>query len=82
MLPTPPQSDAGAVVGAVGGGGEEEFGQAIEFHNWAAKGAADLILPELEENYFDDDNNDDDFDDFLSNWLGKAIQAWQPNEQN
>ena len=59
MLPTPPQSDAGAVVGAVGGGGEEEFGQAIEFHNWAAKGAADLILPEIQENSDVDDGDGD-----------------------
>ena len=45
MLPTPPQADAAA-------DGEEEF--PTEFHNWAAKGAADLILPELEENSDDD----------------------------
>jgi len=53
MLPTPPQSDAaGAVVGTVGGGvgvagAEEEFVEATEFMSWAAKGAADLILPEI-----------------------------------
>ena len=51
MLPTPPQADAAA-------DGEEEF--PTEFHNWAAKGAADLILPELEENSDDDEDTDDD----------------------
>ena len=55
MLPTPPQADAGAGASV---GGEEEF--ATEFHNWAAKGAADLILPELEENSDDDEDTDDD----------------------
>ena len=54
MLPTPPQQDAGAAVGAI----------ATEFHNWAAKGAADLILPEIEENSDDfEDTDDDDGDD-------------------
>ena len=56
MLPTPPQADAGAGVG-----GEEEF--ATEFHNWAVKGAADLILPELEENSDDDEDTGDDHGD-------------------
>ena len=51
MLPTPAQADARA-------GGEEEF--PTEFHNWAAKGAADLIIPELEENSDDDEDTDDD----------------------
>ena len=57
MLPTPPQADAGAggVVGAFSGGGEEEFVEATEFHNWAAKGAADLILPEIQKNSDDDE---------------------------
>ena len=36
MLPTPPQSDAAA-------------GEIKEFHNWAGRGAADLILPEIDE---------------------------------
>ena len=57
MLPTPPQADAGAGASV---GGEEEFVEATEFHNWAAKGAADLILPELEENSDDDEDTDDD----------------------
>ena len=53
MLPTPAQADAAAgVVGAVFGA-EEEF--ATEFHNWAAKGAADLILPEIQKNSDDDE---------------------------
>ena len=52
MLPTPPQ--AGAV------GAKEEFGEATEFISWAAKGAADLILPEIEENSDDDEDTDDD----------------------
>ena len=58
MLPTPAQADARS-------GGEEEF--PTEFHNWAAKGAADLILPEIEENSDEDTGDDhgdgDDFDD-------------------
>ena len=38
MLPTPPpQPDAAA-------------GEMEEFHNWAGRGAADLILPEIKEN--------------------------------
>ena len=37
MLPTPPQADAAA-------------GEVEEFHNWAGKGAADLILPKIKEN--------------------------------
>ena len=41
MLPTPPQSDAAATGPA---GEMEEFGEATEFHNWAGKGAADLLL--------------------------------------
>ena len=49
MLPTPAQADA-AAVGAI----------AREFHSWAAKGAADLIIPELEENSDDDEDTDDD----------------------
>ena len=53
MLPTPAQADARA-------DGEEEEEFATEFHNWAAKGAADLILPELEENSDDDEDTDDD----------------------
>ena len=60
MLPTSPQAGAGAVGG---GGGEEEFGEATEFISWAAKGAADLILPdlpEIEENSDDDKDTDDD----------------------
>ena len=52
MLPTPPQADAAAA------GAEEEF--PTEFHSWAAKGAADLIIPELEENSDDDEDTDDD----------------------
>ena len=49
MLPIPPQAGAGgAVGGGVGGSGaKEEFGEATEFISWAAKGAADLILPEI-----------------------------------
>ena len=55
MLPTPAQADAGADV-------EEEF--PTEFHNWAAKGAADLILPDIEDNSDDEkDTVDDDGDD-------------------
>ena len=50
MLPTPPQADA------LAGAGEEEF--PTEFHNWAAKGAADLILSEIEENYDDDEDTE------------------------
>ena len=57
MLPTPPQ--AGAGVSAVTGS-EEEFGEATEFISWAAKGVADLILPEIEENSDDDEDTDDD----------------------
>ena len=49
MLPTPPQVDAGAVAG------EEE---ATEFMSWATKGAADLILPELEDNSDDDEDTE------------------------
>ena len=48
MLPTPPQS-------ATAVGAEEEFGEATEFISWAAKGAADLVLPEIEENSDDDE---------------------------
>ena len=55
MLPTPPQADA-AAVGVVGG--EGEFVEATEFHNWAAKGAADLILPEIQENSDDDEDTE------------------------
>ena len=51
MLPTPAQAAGGAGVG-----GEEEF--PTEFHNWAAKGAADLILPELEDNSDDDEDTE------------------------
>merc|ERR1719432_554245 len=36
MLPTPLQSDAAA-------------GEIGKFHNWAGRGAADLILPDIEE---------------------------------
>ena len=50
MLPTPPQSDAAA-------------GEIEEFHNWAGRGAADLILPEYKENSDDDEDNEDDDDD-------------------
>ena len=54
MLPTPPQPDDAAAAG----GGEEEFrvwrsnkqfGDPTKFHNWAGRGAADLILPEIKE---------------------------------
>merc|ERR1719222_998298 len=62
MLPTPAQQDARAGAD----GDEEEF--PTEFHNWAAKGAADLIIPELEDgdgdashpNSDDDEDTDDD----------------------
>ena len=56
MLPTSPQAGAGAAIG----GAKEEFGEATEFVSWAAKGAADLILPEIEENSDDDEDTDDD----------------------
>ena len=68
MLPTPPQADAagavggnfgGAVGGAVGGA-KEEFGEPTEFISWAAKGAADLILPKIGENSDNDEETDDD----------------------
>ena len=49
MLPTSPQSDAAA-------------GEIGEFHNWAGRGAADLILPEIEEISDDDDEDTDDDD--------------------
>ena len=42
MLPTTPKS-------------EEEVGETTEFISWAAKGAADLVLPEIEENSDDDE---------------------------
>ena len=48
MHPTSPLSDAAA-------------GEIREFHNWAGRGAADLILPEIEE--ISDDNDEDTDDD-------------------
>ena len=52
MLPAPPQSDA-----AAGASGEmEKIGEATKFISWANKGAADLILPELEDNSDADDD--------------------------
>ena len=44
MLPTPPQSDAAA-------------GEMEEFHNWAGRGAADLILPHIIEAEVSDSEN-------------------------
>ena len=42
MLPTPPQPDAAV--------GEKEMFEKLEkFHNWAGKGAADLLLPKIKE---------------------------------
>ena len=70
MLPTPPQPGAAAAGDSVGdgdaaaGGEKEKFGEATEFINWEGRGAADLILPEIEENSDDDDDKyDDDVDD-------------------
>ena len=45
MLPTPPQPDASAAVA----GEKEMFGEPTEFHNWAGRGAADLLLPKIKE---------------------------------
>ena len=42
MRPTQPQPDDSA-----GEGEEEKFGDPTEFHNWAGRGAADLILPKI-----------------------------------
>ena len=69
MLPTPTQLGAAADAGdaSVGAGEKEKFGEATEFINWEGRGAADLILPDIEENsdYADDeyDNDVDDEDD-------------------
>ena len=68
MLPTPPQQPAAAAGnaddgGASGddgeagddGGEKEKIGETTEFINWEGRGAADLILPEIEENSDDDE---------------------------
>ena len=43
MLSTPAQLDA------AGGGEKEKFGDPTEFHKWAGRGVADIILPEIKE---------------------------------
>merc|ERR1712130_684723 len=79
MLPIPPQPVAGAAgaadagaggavgdgdAGVAGSGGEmERFGEATEFINWGGRGAANLILSEIEENSDDDDDEDDEDSD-------------------
>ena len=58
MLPTQPQPDAaGATAMGATAGEMEEFGEPIEFHNWAGKGAEDLVLPEIKENSDDSDGD-------------------------
>ena len=47
MLPTPPQPD----VSAAAAGEKEMFGEVPEFHNWAGKGKADLILPKNQRSF-------------------------------
>ena len=54
MLPTPPQAAATGPAGEM-----EEFGEATEFHNWAGKGAKDLILPDIKENSDDSDASEE-----------------------
>ena len=49
MLPTPTPPGAIATAG--------EFGEATEFHNWAGKGAEDLVLPGIKENSDDSDGD-------------------------
>ena len=44
MLPTPPQPDNAA---AAGGGEKEEFGDPTKFHNWAGRGAADILINQI-----------------------------------
>ena len=44
MLPTPPQQEPAAF-----GVQKEKSGDTTEFHNWAGRGAARLILPEIKE---------------------------------
>ena len=45
-----PDAAAGAMV---------EFGEPTEFHNWAGKGAEDLILPDIKENSDDSDASEE-----------------------
>ena len=45
-----PDAAAGAMV---------EFGEPTEFHNWAGKGAEDLVLPDIKENSDDSDASEE-----------------------
>ena len=51
-LPQPGAAAAGADGGAdgvAGAGEKEKFGEATEFINWEGRGAAELILPEIQD---------------------------------
>ena len=52
MLPTPTPPGPIATAGEI-----KEFGDSTEFHNWAGKGAEDLVLPEIKENSDDSDGD-------------------------
>ena len=54
MLPTPTPPGPIATAGEI-----KEFGDSTEFHNWAGKGAEDLVLPDIKENSDDSDASEE-----------------------